>query len=487
MTSSFVVRDPLALVGDEWRPARAGACFDVTDPATGDVIASAPDMDGGDTADAIEAAESAFRGWARRPVQERSQLLRAWASLMIEERDYLADLVVREQGKPLREAVEEVTYAASFLDWFAEEARRADGAVIPGALPGRRTYTFHQPFGVGACITPWNFPVAMITRKAAPALAAGNTVVLKPAEQTPLSALALAGLATRAGIPGGVVNVVTGSAESAPLIGRELTTHRSVRKVSFTGSTAVGAMLMAQAASTIKDVSLELGGNAPFLVFADADLSAAVEGLIAAKYRNAGQTCISANRVLVERPVYREFQDLVSERVAALHVGHGLDPVVDIGPLIDDAAMGKAMRHIDDAVARGARVLSGGRRHALGGNFLEPTLLTDCPQDGLISCEETFGPVAALSPFDDEAQAVAHSNDTDFGLAAYVYTTNADRVWRVSEELETGMVAVNTAAFSSPAIPFGGVKQSGRGREGGHDGLADWLETKYVCQAVAER
>ncbi|KOU59820.1 succinate-semialdehyde dehydrogenase [Streptomyces sp. MMG1533] len=480
--SAGLLSPALGYIGGRWTPADDGRTFPVTDPATGKVIAEVPRMGAGETVRAIRAAEAAAPAWRALSGGERSRLLRAWAALMTESREDLARLLVREQGKPLREAAEEVTYAASFLDWFAEEGRRAYGEVIPPGLPGTRMTVVREPVGVGACITPWNFPVSMITRKVAPALAAGCPVVLKPAEQTPLCALAVCALGERAGIPAGVFNVVVGDAEDAPVIGHELTTRPEVRKVSFTGSTAVGSLLARQAAGSVKSVSLELGGNAPFIVFEDADLDLAVSAAITAKFRNAGQACIAANRFLVADAVHDTFVAALAERAGALAVGNGLDAGTDIGPLIDTAAVEKAERHIADALRRGATLVVGGGRHPLGGTYVQPTVLADCPPDAEICCEETFGPVAAVTRFSAEAGAVASANETPYGLAAYFFTRDTGRVWRVSEALQTGIVAVNTGAFSSPVVPFGGMKQSGLGREGGRQGLDDWLETKYVCQ-----
>jgi succinate-semialdehyde dehydrogenase/glutarate-semialdehyde dehydrogenase len=471
----------LGYVGGRWTAADDRRTFPVTDPATGKVIAEVPRMGAVETVRAIRAAEAAAPAWRRVSSGERSRLLRAWAALMVDNQEELARLLVREQGKPLREATEEVRYAASFLDWFAEEGRRAYGEVIPPGLPGTRMTVVREPVGVGACITPWNFPIAMITRKAAPALAAGCPIVLKPAEQTPLCALAVCALAERAGIPAGVFNVVVGDSEDAAVIGREMTTRPEVRKISFTGSTAVGSLLMGQAAGGVKSVSLELGGNAPFIVFEDADLDLAVSAAVSAKFRNAGQACIAANRFLVADAVHDDFVAELAGRAGALRVGNGLDEGTDIGPLIDAAAVRKVERHITDALGRGASLIVGGGPHSLGGTFVQPTVLADCPLDADICCEETFGPVAAVTRFSDEAEALRSANDTPYGLASYFFTRDTGRVWRVAEALQTGIVAVNTGAFSSPVAPFGGMKQSGLGREGGHEGIADWLESKYVC------
>jgi succinate-semialdehyde dehydrogenase/glutarate-semialdehyde dehydrogenase len=472
-----------ALIGGRWVTADDGRTFAVTDPATGEHLADVPNLGAAETERAVRAAEAAFPDWAATSVLDRSAVLRRWGALIRERADQLAVLLVREQGKPLAEARGELEYAASFFDWFAEEARRPHGETIPSARPGTRMYTVRKPMGVGACITPWNFPASMITRKAAPALAAGCPVVIKPAEQTPLIAIALCALAVEAGVPDGVVNLVTGDRAAAARIGAVLTGQEAVRKISFTGSTAVGRTLMRQAADGVKSVALELGGNAPLLVFDDADLELAVEATMRAKFRNAGQACIAANRILVQRGVHDRFVERLTARVASLRVGNGLDDV-DLGPLIDGAAAAKVDRHVRDAVAKGARVLAGGRPHALGGSFYEPTLLVGCPDDADLCAEETFGPLAAVRAFDTEAEAVAQANDTSYGLAGYLFTADADRVWRLVEALETGLLAVNVGEFTTPVAPFGGVKQSGIGREGGAEGLHDWQETMYVCQGV---
>lgn len=457
--------------------------FAVHDPADGQLLARVANLGADETARAILAAQEAFPAWAATSVLERSGVLRAWGQLIRERVDELAVLLVREQGKPLAEARGELNYAASFFDWFGEEARRPHGETIPSALPRTRMLAIRQPLGVGACITPWNFPASMITRKAAPALAAGCTIVVKPAEQTPLIAIAICALAAEAGIPDGVVNLVTGDRAAAARIGATLTGHEAVRKISFTGSTAVGRVLMQQAAATVKSVALELGGNAPLLVFADADLELAVEATVSAKFRNAGQACIAANRILVEHSVHDQFVERLAARIRAIRVGNGLDDV-DLGPLIDAAAVDKVDRHVQVAVAKGARVQVGGRRHKLGKNFYEPTLLVGCPDDADLCAEEAFGPLAAVRAFTDESEGIARANNTSYGLAAYLFSTDADRVWRVGEALESGLVAVNIGEFTTPVAPFGGVKQSGVGREGGAEGLHDWQETKYICQGV---
>jgi len=474
-----------AYIGGRWVEADDGATFEVVNPAgTGEVLARVPNLGADETRRAIVAADEAGAAWAGAGAAERSAVLRRWADLIREDVERLATLLVLEQGKPLAEARGELIYAASFFDWFAEEGRRPHGETIPSARPGTRMTTIRQPMGVGACITPWNFPASMITRKAAPALAAGCTVVLKPAEQTPLIAIALCALAERAGLPPGVVNLVTGDRAAAALIGETLVGHERVRKISFTGSTKVGSRLMRLAAEGIKSVALELGGNAPFLVFEDADLDLALDSAMRAKFNNAGQACIAANRILVARAVHDEFVARLAERCAALVVGNGLDPDTDIGPLINRAAVDKVHRHVTDAVAKGARMLTGGAHHPLGENFYTPTVLVDCPPDADLCAEETFGPVAAVQIFDDEDEAVTAANDTVYGLAAYFFTTDADRVVRVSEALHSGLVSVNVGEFTTPVAPFGGVKQSGIGREGGAEGLRDWQETKYICQGV---
>jgi succinate-semialdehyde dehydrogenase/glutarate-semialdehyde dehydrogenase len=479
------LRDPSllrtrCLIGESWCDADDGRVFAVHDPATGLHLADVPDLGAAETRRAIEAARAALPGWRSCSARQRSVLLRALYDLIVRNADDLAALLTAEQGKPLAEARGEILYGAAFVEWFAEEARRAYGDVIPAPAPDRRILVLKQPVGVCAAITPWNFPSAMVTRKLAPALAAGCTVVLKPAEQTPLSALALGELVLRAGIPPGVVNVVTGEPVA---IGQELTSNPVVRKLSFTGSSEVGRLLMAQSAGTLKRLSLELGGNAPFLVFDDADLDAAAAGALASKYRNAGQTCVSANRILVQDAVYEAFASKLAERTEKLVVGAGTEPGVGIGPLIDQAALDKVRAHVDDAVARGARVVLGGRAHARGGLFFEPTLLTEVTGEMRVAREETFGPVAPLFRFRDEAEALALANATEHGLAAYLYSRDLGRVFRITEGLEHGMVGVNTATISSEVAPFGGVKQSGFGREGSKYGLDDYLDLKYVCLA----
>ena len=462
----------------------AAVTFSVKDPATGETLAQVPELGVLETRRAIEAANAAWPAWRALTGKQRAGVLRAWFDLILDNADDLALLMTREQGKPLAEAKGEVVYGASFVEWFAEEAKRVHGEVIASPMADKRLVVLRQPIGVCAAITPWNFPAAMITRKVAPALAAGCTVVVKPAEQTPLTALALAELARRAGFPPGVFNVVTSSAAAAPAIGGELTANPIVRKLSFTGSTEVGRLLMAQCAPTIKKLSLELGGNAPFIVFDDADLDAAVEGALASKYRNAGQTCVCANRLLIQAGIHDAFADRLAQRVAALKVGPGTEQGVVQGPLIDEAAVAKVEALLADAMAKGARVLTGGKRHVRGGTFFEPTVLAGVTAEMRCAREEIFGPVAPLLRFEHEAEAIALANATEYGLAAYLYTRDLARAWRVSEALEYGIVGVNTGLVSNEAAPFGGVKQSGIGREGSHHGIEDYLEIKYVCMAV---
>lgn len=473
-----------AHIDGAWVDADSGACLAVTNPATGETIGSVPNMGAAETARAIAAADAAFPAWRKRLAKERAALLRRWFDLIVASADELARMMTTEQGKPLAEALGEVHYAASFVEWFAEEARRTDGDILPTTGSDRRLLVLREPVGVCAAITPWNFPAAMITRKVAPALAAGCTVVVKPAEQTPFTALALAALAEQAGFPKGVMNVVTGDPVA---IGGELTGSPVVRKLSFTGSTEVGRLLMAQCAPTIKKLSLELGGNAPFIVFDDADVDAAVEGAMASKFRNAGQTCVCANRIYVQAGIYERFAAKLAEAVDALKVGRGIDPGVNIGPLIDDAAVEKVESHIGDALEKGARVLVGGKRHGLGGLFFEPTVLADMTPAMRVAREETFGPVAPLFRFDADEEAIAMANDTEYGLAAYFYARDVGRIFRVAEALEYGMVGVNTGIMSNEVSPFGGVKQSGIGREGSRYGIDEYLEIKSVCLAGVDR
>ncbi|MFZ9085787.1 MAG: NAD-dependent succinate-semialdehyde dehydrogenase [Steroidobacteraceae bacterium] len=452
--------------------------FEVRNPADGSLLGSVPEFDGAATAAAVGAAAAAFPSWAARTAKDRSQVLRRWFELILAHAEDLALMMTLEQGKPLAEARGEVAYAASFIEWFAEEAKRVYGDIIPGHQPDKRLLVLRQPIGVVAAITPWNFPAAMITRKVAPAIAAGCTVVCKPAEQTPFTALALAELAGRAGLPAGVFNVLTGQPE---VVGGVLTSDPRVRKLSFTGSTEIGKLLMRQCSGTMKKVHLELGGNAPFIVFDDADLDAAVAGAMISKYRNTGQTCVCTNRFLVQSGIYEAFAARLAEAVGKLKVGEGRSPGAEQGPLIDTAALAKVEAHVADALSGGARVLVGGKRHALGGTFYEPTVLADVTPAMQVAREETFGPVAPLFRFETEAQAIAMANDTEFGLAAYFYTRDLARSWRVSEGLEYGMVGVNTGLISTEVAPFGGIKESGIGREGSKYGLLDFTELKYVC------
>ncbi|WP_020202436.1 MULTISPECIES: NAD-dependent succinate-semialdehyde dehydrogenase [Cupriavidus] len=476
-----------AFVGGQWQDADNGATFAVTNPADGALIGTVPLMGAAETRRAIEAARVAQAAWRRKTARERAQVMRAWYDLMIANADDLAVLMTSEQGKPLAEARGEALYAASFLEWFAEEAKRVNGDVLATPAADKRLLVVKEPVGVCAAITPWNFPLAMITRKAGPALAAGCAMVLKPAEDTPLSALALALLAERAGLPAGLLSVVTGDAASSIEIGGELTGSPVVRKLSFTGSTEVGRILMRQSAPTIKKLSLELGGNAPFIVFDDADLDAAVEGAMASKYRNAGQTCVCANRLYVHDKVYDAFAQKLVAAVEKLKVGHGLEPGVLQGPLINQDAVAKVEQHIADAVGKGARVLSGGKRHRLGGTFFEPTVLAGVTPAMLVAREETFGPLAPLFRFGSDQEVIDMANDTEFGLASYFYSRDIGRVWRVAEALEYGMVGINTGLISNEVAPFGGVKQSGLGREGSSYGIEEYLETKYLCMGGVDR
>ena len=463
-----------------WLDADSGESIVIRNPATGETLGTVPKMGAAETRRAIDAANAALPGWRAKTAGERAKLLRRWHELMLTHQDDLALIMTSEQGKPLAEAKGEIAYAASYLEWFAEEGKRAYGEIVPPNVADRRILVTREPVGVCAAITPWNFPAAMITRKAGAALAAGCTMVLKPASQTPFSALALAELAVRAGIPAGVFNVVTGSAKA---IGGEICANPVVRKLSFTGSTEIGAELIAQCAPTVKKLSMELGGNAPFIVFDDADLDAAVAGAIASKYRNAGQTCVCANRLLVQDGVYDAFAEKLAVAVAALKVGNGVEPGVTQGPLIDQFAVDKVEELIADARAKGARVVCGGRRHTLGQTFFEPTILADVTPEMRMAREEIFGPVAPLFRFKTEEDAIRMANDTEFGLASYFFARDVGRIFRVSEALEYGMVGVNTGLISTEIAPFGGVKSSGLGREGSRHGLDDYLEIKYVCVA----
>ncbi|WP_375600292.1 NADP-dependent succinate-semialdehyde dehydrogenase [Devosia sp. Naph2] len=467
-----------ALIGDNWIDADPATGIAVTNPATGELIGYVPKLGADETRAAIAAAEVAQKGWAARTAKERSGILRRWFELMMENQTDLGRILTLEQGKPLKEAIGEIAYGASFIEWFAEEARRVYGDLIPGHRSDARIMVMKQPIGVVAAITPWNFPNAMITRKAGPALAAGCAMVLKPASQTPFSAIALAVLAERAGLPKGLFSVVTGSARA---IGGEMTASPIVRKLTFTGSTEVGAELYKQSAPTIKKLGLELGGNAPFIVFDDADLDAAVDGALIAKFRNNGQTCVCANRIYVQDGIYDVFAKKLANAVGSLKTGNGFDEGVMLGPLIDQAALDKVEEHVTDAVGKGAKVLRGGRQHELGGTFYEATVLADVTPDMAIAREETFGPLAPLFRFRDEADVIAQANDTEFGLASYFYARDLSRVWRVAEALEYGMVGVNTGLVSTAEAPFGGVKMSGLGREGSRYGIEEFVEIKYVC------
>jgi succinate-semialdehyde dehydrogenase/glutarate-semialdehyde dehydrogenase len=483
MSFPLELKDPTLLrqeayVGGQWRCAGSGLTVAVTNPATGVEVGTIPQMIGPDAARAVSAAEAALPSWRDTLAKDRGRLLRHWFDLIIENQGDLAAIMTAEQGKPLREARAEVVSGAAFIEWFAEEARRTYGEIIPAPAHDRRILVIRQPVGVCAAITPWNFPSTIITRKAGAALAAGCTMVVRPDSRTPYSALALAELAERAGIPAGVFNVVTGDAES---IGRELTTNPVVRKLSFTGSTAVGRKLMAQSADTVKKLTLELGGNAPFIVFEDADVDAAVDGAVGSKFRNVGQACVGTNRFFIHDSVYDRFAEGLVARVAELNCGDGADAEVTVGPLIDVAAVEKVQRHIADAVGKGAQVLAGGARHSLGGTFFQPTVLAGVTADSAIATEETFGPVAALFAFRTEKEVLAAANATDYGLAGYVYTRDVGRVWRMAEALEVGMVGINVGLMANEAVPFGGIKQSGIGREGAHDGIEEYLESKYIC------
>jgi len=465
-------------IDGQWTQAQSGKTFDVDNPATGATLGKVPDCGAADTKLAIEAASRAFATWSKTTGKERAAILRKWYDLVMANQEDLARLMTLEQGKPLAESRGEVAYAASFLEWFGEEAKRIYGDTIPQHQRDKRIVVIKQPVGVVACITPWNFPLAMIARKAGPALGAGCTMVLKPAEQTPFSALALAELGERAGVPKGVFNIITGSPQE---IGGELTSNPVVRKVSFTGSTEVGKLLMRQCAGTVKKLSLELGGNAPFIVFEDADLDAAVEGALASKYRNTGQTCISSNRIYVQDSIYDKFAEKLAVGVKALKPASGLETGATQGPLIDDAALAKVESHIEDAKSKGASVILGGKRHSLGGRFFEPTILTNVTASMALAKEETFGPVAPLFRFRDDDEVIRFANDTEYGLAAYFYGRDIARVWKVAEALEYGIVGINTGMISTEVAPFGGMKESGLGREGSKYGMDDYVEMKYLC------
>lgn len=468
-----------AYIDGEWVTSTPHGTYPLHNPATGELLVELPRCQEAETDRAIEAADRAFHAWRETSAQHRADVLRKWFDLLVANREDIARLITLEEGKPIREARGEVDYAASFLRWFSEEATRVRGDVIPAKLPSQRIVTLRQPVGVCAAITPWNFPAAMITRKAGPALAAGCTMVVKPASQTPLTALALAELAERAGVPKGVFSVITGNDTRA--IGGRLTGHRLVRKVTFTGSTEVGRVLLRQSAETIKKCSMELGGNAPVIVFDDADLDVAVEGLMVAKFRNTGQSCVGANRIFVQDGVFDAFAERFVARVAALKVGNGLDEETEIGPLIDAGAVAKVQEHVDDAVSKGARLLTGGNAAAAGPCFYQPTVLADVTSDALLAQDETFGPLAPLFRFQTDDEAIAVANDTEFGLAAYIFARDAKRIWHAAEGIESGIVGINTGFISNEAAPFGGVKQSGLGREGSHLGIEEFLEVKYLC------
>src|SRR5437764_1164269 len=486
-----IAAQPLLLeqgfIGGAWVEADGGGTFPVVDPAKGHELARVPRMGADETRRAIDAARDAYPGWRATLAKERARILRRWADLMLEHRGDLARLLTAEQGKPLAESAVEIEYAASFLEWYGEEGKRVYGDTIPTYLQDRRVVVTKEPVGVTAGITPWNFPSAMITRKVAPAIAAGCTMVLKPAEQTPLSALGVAKLGELAGLPAGVLNLVTGDSEDAPAIGGEMTSNPVVRKLGFTGSTEVGKLLMEQCARQVKKVSLELGGNAPFIVFDDADLDDAVAGALLCKYRNSGQTCISANRILVHDSVHDEFVRRLTAAVQELKVGAGTEPDVNVGPLIDEPALAKVERHVADALDGGAKLVIGGERHERGHTFFQPTILTGVTATMAMSCEETFGPVAGIARFAGEDEAIEVANDTPYGLAAYFYSRDVGRVWRVSEALEYGIVGINTGFISTEVAPFGGMKESGIGREGSKYGIEEWLELKYLALGGVDR
>ncbi len=471
-----------AFIAGRWTDSGDGSTFDVSDPADGSVIARVTNCTTEDVQRALDQASVAWDGWKDRTGKERAAILRRWFDLMIENRDHLAGLISLEQGKPLREAADEVTYGTAYIEWFAEEAKRVEGHILPGHQRDKRIMVIRQPIGVVAAITPWNFPIAMITRKCAPALAAGCPVVVKPASQTPLCALALAELGRLAGLPDGVLSVLPSNRSAA--IGKHLTESRIVRKLSFTGSTQTGRILLQQSASTIKKASMELGGNAPVIIFDDADIDKAVDGALAAKFRNAGQTCVCANRIYVQSSIYDEFAARFALAVERLTVGASLQGDFDLGPLIDEKALGKVRELVADATDKGAVVLAGGKVHDLGGTFYKPTVLSGVTERMAIATEEVFGPVASLLRFNTEAEVIARANDTEFGLASYIFSQNIDRVFRVAEKIEAGMVGINTGLISTEIAPFGGVKESGLGREGSRFGIEDYLEMKYLCLSV---
>jgi succinate-semialdehyde dehydrogenase / glutarate-semialdehyde dehydrogenase len=470
-----------SFINGQWVDADNGATFEITNPADGSLITTVPDMGAAETQKAIEAANAAFDQWRKKTAKERAVILRRWNDLILASKEDLAVLMSAEQGKPLAEAQGEVLYGASFIEWFGEEAKRVYGDVIPAHGTDKRIVAIKQPIGVVAAITPWNFPIAMLTRKVGPALAAGCPAVIKPAEDTPLSTLALCVLAKEAGLPDGLLNVVTCSKPNAPAVGSTLTQSPIIRKISFTGSTPVGKLLMKQSSDTVKKLSLELGGNAPFIVFDDADLDAAIQGVIASKYRNTGQTCVCANRILVQEGVYDEFVKRLVNEVSKFVVGPSLEGGNQQGPLINKAALDKVQSHVDDALSKGAKVALGGKPHALGGTFFEPTILTDVTTDMIVTREETFGPLAPIYRFKTEEEAIAMANNTEFGLASYFYSRDIGRVWRVAEALESGMVGINEGTISTEVAPFGGIKESGLGREGSHYGLDEYVEIKYLC------
>lgn len=473
-----------AYINGQWVTATDGSSVPVTNPASGETIGHVPLLSAEQVGQAIEAANAALPAWRAKTAAERSQLLKGWHALMLENEAALGALMTQEQGKPLKEARGEIGYAASFIEWFAEEAKRLYGDTIPGHAVDKRIIVTREPVGVCAAITPWNFPAAMITRKVAPALAAGCTIIVKPAMETPLTALALAALAEQAGIPAGVINIVTGDAKT---IGPVLTDSPIVRKLSFTGSTPVGAHLMAACAPTVKKVSLELGGNAPFIVFDDADIEEAVSGALDSKFRNAGQTCVCANRIYVQSGVYDAFIERLAQRTSELKVGKGSDEGVEVGPLISQKAVEKVESHLQDALEKGGRLMTGGKRHALGGTWFEPTVVVDVTADMACAREETFGPLAPVFKFETEAEVIRQANDTEYGLAAYFYAENVSRIWRVSEALEYGMVGINTGLISTAAAPFGGVKSSGIGREGSRYGIDEYTELKYLCLGIKQQ
>ncbi len=473
-----------AYIAGQWADADTGGTIPVNNPATDETLGTVPKMGATETRRAIDAAAASYPAWRAKTGKERAVILRRWFDLMMANQNDLAILMTAEQGKPLAESKGEIAYAASFIEWFGEEAKRVYGDTIPSHAADKRIVVLKEPIGVTAAITPWNFPAAMITRKAGAALAAGCPMVIKPASQTPFSALALAELGERAGIPAGVLSVITGSAAE---IGGEMTSNPTVRKLSFTGSTEIGKKLMVQSAATMKKLSLELGGNAPFIVFDDADLEAAVEGAIASKYRNTGQTCVCANRLLVQDKVYDRFAEMLGDAVAKLRVGNGLEGETEQGPMIDLAAVEKIEEHIADALGQGARLVSGGARHALGGTFFQPTILADVTPAMLVSREETFGPLAPLYRFKTDDEAIAMANDTEFGLASYFFSRDIGRIWRVAEALEYGMVGINTGLISTEVAPFGGMKESGLGREGSKYGIDEYVETKYLCVGGIDR